>query len=507
MFVLPYFLFQKFHQLAIDARRASRTRTYVAYAVLAGASAGVMLAAGLALSATLFVYGLWWMSIFTILFMVVRPLATLLIRHVAVPLGWMKVAYYLGAVFASAGKDTLAYGYVVAAWALSRRPSGVGEAWLATQRASRRPLGDAEVAMTALITAGRGDADNARLLMRSTTMMVEVHPAVRELVGEWLAVDAAARGAWRELLRDATDATFPATPLTFFLEGCATRQLGAAGAPGDRELWARWLLAPHRRTTRALRDAACAVATADPSTASTTGYEDVAQPTSLPDAIAAHVALGVDPTLASRTRFASTVTGWDRALDDADTRAWLARRALELEAPLGSADRVIRDVTAMVVDDLVAIADAAKLGAPVATGRLGPVGEALSRRLRHGRLDVLEAAFSRWADRRTNDDLDDKGRQAIDEWREFVALHAAYTTACEAGGLELRRLAFPHAFTTGNHMAAWLWNKREEYAMSHAISRWLLDEALAVGDAEAIELGHRNCALEIPTRLGRIKIG
>ena len=53
-------------------------------------------------------------------------------------------------------------------------------------------------------------------------------------------------------------------------------------------------------------------------------------------------------------------------------------------------------------------------------------------------------------------------------------------------------------------MAAWLWNTREEYAMSHALSRWLLDEATAVGDTEAIELGHRYCALSVPTKLGRI---
>jgi hypothetical protein len=70
-----------------------------------------------------------------------------------------------------------------------------------------------------------------------------------------------------------------------------------------------------------------------------------------------------------------------------------------------------------------------------------------------------------------------------------------------AGGPELRRLAFPHAFTTGSNMAAWLWNELDEFSISHAISTWLLEEALAVGDAEAIELGHRNTALRVPTRL------
>ena len=53
-------------------------------------------------------------------------------------------------------------------------------------------------------------------------------------------------------------------------------------------------------------------------------------------------------------------------------------------------------------------------------------------------------------------------------------------------------------------MAAWLWNSRQEYALSHAISKWLLSEALLVGDTEAIELGHRNCRLDVVTRLGSV---
>jgi len=58
---------------------------------------------------------------------------------------------------------------------------------------------------------------------------------------------------------------------------------------------------------------------------------------------------------------------------------------------------------------------------------------------------------------------------------------------------------------TGTNMAAWLWNARKEYALSHAISAWLLTEALAVGDTEAIELCTRNVSLSVPTRLGNIK--
>ena len=124
------------------------------------------------------------------------------------------------------------------------------------------------------------------------------------------------------------------------------------------------------------------------------------------------------------------------------------------------------------------------------------VGEPLARRLRHGRLDALEAGFTRWADRRH----DGAARAPIDEWREFVALRAAYDAAAAAGGLDLRRLAFPHAYKTGTAMAVWLWNARDEYALSHAISAWLGGEARIVGDAEAIEVCGRNTRLAVPTR-------
>ncbi|MEO7097627.1 MAG: hypothetical protein ABI175_30475, partial [Polyangiales bacterium] len=197
----------------------------------------------------------------------------------------------------------------------------------------------------------------------------------------------------------------------------------------------------------------------------------------------------------------AAVRAWDAALSDGATHSWLAKRALELDAPLGAVDRALREVTLVVTDDLARIADAARLGSPASHG---PIGDALGRRLRHGRLDALEAGFSAWAARK--DDHTHKrnlgaARSPIDEWREFIALQTAYTDATTAGGLDLRRLAFPHAFTTGSNMAAWLWNQFQEYSMSHAISKWLLSEALVVGDTEAIELGHRNCGLHVRTRL------
>jgi hypothetical protein len=494
---VPYLILMRIHQAAIDARRRLRTWHYVAWSMLAGLVASVMLALSIAWVTLLWTVGLWWMAIPFAVFMIGPVIASSMARHVFVPLGWVRIAYFAGR-WSRPGADSTAYAMCVAAWAFSRRPSPSAEAWLAARRDARIPLGDAEVVATAFISAGRGDAETARQLLRSVAMLVEDHPAVRELAGEWLAADAAERGAWSELLDHATTTRWPATPLTYLLEGIAARRIGAAGAPGTFELTTRWLLAPYRGATRGLLDEPVVVAPAPLPRAEGDTVEPAApavEVSPLPHAVAAHLAFGThDPSAA---RLADTVRAWDAALADGATHGWLARRALELDAPLGAVDRALREVAAAVTDELARAADAARLGAPPSHG---PVGDGLARRLRHGRLDSLETGFTRWAQRRH----DGEAHAAIDEWRDFIALQAAYSAAVSAGGTELRRLAFPHAFSTGSNMAAWLWNARNEYVLSHAISKWLLAEALAVGDTEAIELGHRNCGLNVPTRLGSI---
>ena len=491
---LPYLVLQSLRHAAITARRRDRTARYVAWSALAGVASAAMLALSAAFVLFLWSVSLWPLALAMAAVLIVPVAAPAAIRFVLVPAGFHRVAYQ-AALYSRPGPDAAAYALCVAAWA-SRDGDGRAAAWVAAHRDARHPLGDAEIAATAFLAATRGDDATARELLRSLTMIVEDHPAVRELAGEWLACDAAERGAWSELCDHITAAGWPATPLGFLLEGVAARHTGAAGAPSARELWARWLIAPRRRVTRALVVEALAATPPARREPATTAEPDAPDATPLPSAVAAHLAFDAEPVTPASLAFA--VRAWDAALGDTTTRTWLARRALELDAPGSAVDRAIRDVAGAVTDDLARIAEAARLGAP--PGAHGAVGGSLARRLRHGRLDALEAAFSRWAERRH----DNTRHPSIDEWREFIALWAAYTAAVTAGGIELRRLAFPHAFSKGSNMAAWLWNKREEYALSHAISRWLLAEALAVGDTEAIELGHRNCAIAVPTRLGRI---
>lgn len=508
MHALPYILLQRIRQAAIDARRRDRTWRYVAWSVVAGIANAAMLTLASMLVWLFWIVGWWWFSVAVVAVLIGPILADAVVRFVLVPAGAHRLAY-VTALYSRPGADPAAYALCAAAAASQ---GGTATTWVEARRDRRQPLGDGEVVATALLTAARGDADTARALLRSIPMLVENHPAVRELAGEWLACDAAERSAWHAIVDDARRTLWPATPLTYLLEGIAARHTMAAGAPGAIDLWGRWLLAPRRRVTFALVVEALAVAqdapaapvpTSDPAephddAAPSPAPSPAVDPTMpLPRAVAAHLAFeAAEPEAAA---LALAVEAWDAAFADARTQSWLARRALELDAPAGAVERAIDDVAGAVTDQLARRAEAAQLGAPARAD--GPVGRLLTRRLRHGRLDALEAGFARWAERRH----DRTPHPAIDEWREFVALRNAYDAAVAAGGLELRRLAFPHAFSKGSNMAAWLWNKREEYAVSHAISAWLLDEARIVGDTEAIELGHRNCGLAVPTRLGSIQ--
>lgn len=499
MYGLLGILLFRLRRHAIDARRTDRTWRYLAWSFLSATLTAIVVSGVLFAALVLLVHGLWWLALPVLMLLAIPVAQHLTVRHVLVPLGAVRTAFWVGH-FATM-QDSDAYGLVCAAWAHAHRPDPRDEAWLIARRDKRKPLGDAEVVVTALIAAARGDADTARLLMRSTLDLVEVHPTVRELVGEWLACDAAERGAWHELAADASAARFPATSLTYFLEGVAARRIGAAAAPNRAALLARWALAPYHRFTFAYLATPAGVTEPIVEAVATLvvandDANNASEAAPLSRAVAAHVALLNRGT--SAVTLAATTLAWDAALADPATRLWVATRALELGCPGGAADRALREVAKAVTEELGDRADAAAHGPPASRGA---VGDALARRLRHGRLDALEAGFSRWEDRRR----DGAYRASIDEWREWMALRGQYDAAVRSGGADLRRLAFPHAYKMGNSMAAWLWNTRNEYALAHAVFAWLLGEAMLVGDSEALDVLTRNSRIAVNTRTGRIQ--
>lgn len=525
---LLYIVFRRAHQAAVDARRRASTAGYLGWAFLASLTLCLAIAAVVVVASEVWLLGgLWAMAIGLLLVCTVPVMGPWLLRHVLVPRGAVKLAYHCGRFSVTAGTDPQALALVAAAWAAlgaKRKVSGDALAWIEKKREARGALGDAEVVATAFLLACH-DADAARALLQSVPELVELHPAVRELAGEWLAVDAAERGAWAELLPaepaapEASEASesseasapkrdtarWPATPLRFFLEGVAARRLGHPSAPSMAGLRARWLMAPARRQTRELLALAAAGAVAseqrsereDQSLLEQIVEEASARANpSLARAVALHVMLGRAPAAAGAYGLGRLASLWDAAFAADEMHLWLERRAAELGAPYGAARRACDEVMEAVASQLRATIEAQRWPAPPQLR--SRFGQLLGSKLRHGRLDELELQFTRWADRVE----DGTPLPAAEEWREFLAVRQSYRDLVTSGGEELRRLAFPHVFNAANRAAVALWNRREEVTMAHAILAWELVEARAVGDSQAIELSAKNAALKFSTRTG-----
>jgi hypothetical protein len=191
---------------------------------------------------------------------------------------------------------------------------------------------------------------------------------------------------------------------------------------------------------------------------------------------------------------AAAAEAWDAALADLTWRTAIAERAITLGAPPDAAHRAADELRSQAIADL----GAAILGAGVALPALAARGEsrgilgAAAARARAELLGQLELQFERIGGR-----IHERTPLApIDEWRSFLAVRSAYLAAARQGGEELERLAFPHAHTELTSWTVWLWNDRNEHALSHGITSWLYERALAVGDAQAIELHGKNAQLD-----------
>jgi hypothetical protein len=491
---------QSAHRKAIDARRAGRSGAYVAYALLSGVTTAIGLAIGLAMFLGLWYAGIEPVAIVLGVIVVVPFAGPAIVRHVLAPRGWVRLAHTTGFGSIASGKDPDAYALVTAAWAHLRRPSAAGEAWVEARRGKRGMTGDAEIVAAGLLALARGDTSGGRALLASASDLEERHVAVRELAAEALAaIDVEAGDFAAILARATTPAAWPASPLTFLIEGCAQRITGDPAAPTASALWTRWALAPRRRQTRALVLRALAAdprrRPSDPSPAAVSPSEPAASDgatAAWPAAVTAHVA-ALRARKPDRATLGAAARAWDTALGDAETRLWLYQRAAELAAPADTGESVTRTLRAQVAADLAELAELAQL-ATVDDG--SAIATEIARQARGHRLATLELAFAAWEDRaRARTEL-----PPIDEWRAFLSLRASYDQAAAAGGLELRRLAFPHALVAGGVVSAWLWNQRKEYVLSHAISAWLLAEAKAVGDANAIEHEAANTRLRVPVR-------
>ncbi len=416
-------------------------------------------------------------------------------RTVAIPLGWVRVAWALGWLAEVAWRrDRLGGAALAAAWAVARRGARpVSSVWAERRVEMLAPLRGAGIVAAGLLASARGDDEGARGLLESVAQLPEsMRPRLASsLACEWLAGDALARGAWDEARGWARKEALP-TRTARLVAGVADRMLGVP-VPAWR-LRLSWLLAPRRRALRPLVERALAYRAPAPvdleqvpvaSTDVAVGtaphpYREAVSDERLRKALAAHLAISRGRVGAGG--LAGLVVLWDEVLSDEQTHRFVAERARTVGA---RASEALATLAASVEEDVAALVLATDAGLELGTG---PVAAGVARRLRERLLRDVEHAARVLSARVA------AGRvlPAIHEWRETLQLRERLARGGRLGGLAVRRLVFEDVHDALCPLACRLWNERNQRPIADALFRFLLAEAEAVGHTRLADHERKN---------------
>ncbi len=377
--------------------------------------------------------------------------------------------------------------------------------WLEGQLGKPGALGAAGVVAAGLIVASRGQRDAARDLMHNAgSFEAERAPAAaRVIANEWLVADAAARGDWRTvmLLGVRADVSSPQTRFLAFVAARVRREplIGEPSATDAGLRWLWWRSPDHRRNRPLLLQALASPRVLHP--------RKPAPPPPAPAPPIDPATFAGDPLAYAQALHAlwTTAEAVEKSLSPSHLttlcKAWDAAFAGPALARLGARVQALATVTraeaahAMlrrtVAEELAQLAARAQvpLGVLLDAGGVGAEAAQLLRAELLGEVEKQNQALRQ----RT---VQKRGLPAVEELREWNSLRRAYERAVLLGGLELRRLMFPDIHLYVCNYAVWLWNERKEYAISTPLFRWLLSEAEAVGDEEAIVLQRKNVGVK-----------
>mgnify|MGYP000269940039 CR=1 FL=1 len=428
-----------------------------------------------------------------------------IVRLCLLPLGLLRTAYYASFLcLVRFQGDRRGAALVVAAWAMLRRPlPPEGGADPALQFFNRKLNGlkkmrGAAVVALGLAAARRGELDTAREFLESA---FHLDPAAcprwaLELAGEWLSVDAVARGDWAQVSAAATILR-PRSRLTRFLRACADRFVitdePSLNPPSDAGLYLRWLWAPYRQATWPLLQKALPSEPQPVAGASSAAPRRAEEVVSLSSALAQLAAVLRQPvSTLTQDQLVRVCGSWDAALRNPETVRHVTVRALSLGH--SGPDAALQTLRTQVAAALSAILR--ESGLPV--GRLlgdGPddpqatqTGAAAAQAVRTQLLEEIEQTCDALHDRVGNKRI----LPITDEWREWAALRIRYHRVCKLGGLAVRRLAWVPMHREACNWAVWLWNERKEKVLANAVFRFLLAEAELLSDESRIALARKN---------------
>lgn len=389
-----------------------------------------------------------------------------LARTVTIPLGLVRTSYFLTLAASFTWWRDPAGGALAAA-VLARMRHGRArprvDGWLRTRLENLRALRAAGAVASALLSDLDGDDDLAREKMRTVANFdPKVRPrAAFRLAAEWLLLDAAGRGDWREV-RDAFQGRWREalrwSRIARLLAAVARRLLREPDALGDGGL--RWLhlLSPRRRLTRLLVQRALAAGR---------GEETRPAPRH-PDALERALRLHVDWLKGPASRL-------DSSMFETLAHAWqeaLGTVRLGSEAANAAFRESVEESLAVLIEE-----------APVDLGDAAPtrlVAAALESVLDF-RVRELSDAVEKLAAR-----MERAGtRSPSHELGEWCGLRRLYLEFARLPGPSHRQTAYSMVSAVVHAQAIRMFKVFQERPLANAMFRWLLAEAEATGHPDS----------------------
>jgi len=354
--------------------------------------------------------------------------------------------------------------------------------WLRARLAEDR-IGGAGIVALGLLAAESGDRETARVVLGS---LDEIEPDIcpplaRTIALDWLAADAARRGAWAELVDRISDDPFP-TRTTRFVGLCARRMVGETVDRGAI-VWA-WLTAPRRLATfglcwSCLRHRAPAERVLADDELRRLAANDGREP--VLTALALHAEAAALPTtqpvpLPIVERLAA---GWDEAFADFGLRGEVRSRG-EHFATEANGELLVARLQRAVARDLAALLSQCGREAEGVRADAGVLRRARELHFEDATESLGRSCTLLARQRGGLEPMDPAGA-----WIEYVRVRKAYLLATLPLAPAHRGRLYAVVEQELRQLAAWLWNERAERGLAHAVCLFLLHEAEHVRDGEA----------------------
>lgn len=422
-------------------------------------------------------------------------------KHVFIPLGWVRCAFYAGRLAKKTfSEDPLGSGLLCGVLAALQHDKMISrDTSFLRQQALRIPLrGAGLVGQTLLAHALEGRPESLQPLLRSIALVDAraFPPWARRIATLWQMAYAGTQEDWSEVYRLGEELGAARNWLTRLWQQVAQCFLQS---PAERRSWRLWWAfwwAGRPRGFAPLLQRALQAPEPAQKTSSQKGVQEGIPPVyielgdSSPQALSASWRKALIFQIAAQRQGKPSpeqarmvIAQWNEVWHHKDLDHFIQARCVTLGLrDTGFHEQFLHQL----IKSLRPLAETLSLEELATLS--GPCSERLVAEMRERTLAEFEAHCQALRER-----VDAKRALPLwEEWREWSHQQQSYEALKREGGPAVREVAWPLFHTEITHWAIWLWNERNEFVLGNALFRYLWIEALLMNDEQASGLQERN---------------